>query len=42
MPPAIVAVAPANGATGVPVNARIRVLVSEPIDAAAVTSSTVQ
>ncbi|HET9667015.1 MAG TPA: Ig-like domain-containing protein, partial [Desertimonas sp.] len=41
-PPAIVAIAPANGATGVPVNARIRVLVSEPIDAASVTASTVQ
>ena len=32
-PPTLVSIAPANGATGVPVNARIRVLMSEPIDA---------
>ena len=32
-PPTLVSIAPANGATAVPVNARIRVLMSEPIDA---------
>ena len=35
-PPALLSIAPANGATNVPVNARIRVAVSEPIDASSI------
>jgi len=37
--PTLVSIAPASGATSVPVNARIRVLMSEPIDATSVPGS---
>jgi RHS repeat-associated protein len=39
--PTVVTVSPANGVTGVPVNLRIDLAISEPVDAASVESSTV-
>ncbi len=40
-PPTVSAISPANGATGVPVNARVAALFSKPIDATSVTNASI-
>ncbi len=41
-PPTVLSIDPSAGATNVPVNARVRVVISEPIDATSVSTSSIQ